>query len=273
MKKENLTQEKIQMYESIEPIWQCVIGAMFCFLCTSIGASLVFFFKKGNTNKMNGVLALAGGIMIASSFFSLLMPAIETCEENNLPIYLFVAIGFLIGGIFIVLSDKILDKFFNLEKFAKHRAFKRSIIFAGSITFHNIPEGMAIGVAFGSLTLGADSATITSAFMLALGIGLQNIPEGAAVALPLKAQGVKTSKSFFVGMLSGIVEPIFAVLAFLLCYYVGTILPFLLSFAAGAMVAVACCELIPEAVKNGKNKATIFLIIGFFIMALLDTCL
>lgn len=261
------------MYEGLPPIWQCVIGAMFCFLCTTIGASLVFFLRSNDSKKLSGVLALAGGIMIASSFFSLLMPAIEECEAKDLPIYLFVATGFLIGGIFIVLSDKILDRFFNIQRFSRHRAFKRSIIFAGSITFHNIPEGMAIGVAFGSLTLGADVASITSAFMLALGIGLQNIPEGVAVSLPLKVQGVKPRKAFFVGMLSGIVEPIFAILAFLLCVYVGTILPLLLSFAAGAMVAVATCELIPEAVQNGKNKATVFMVIGFFIMALLDTCL
>ena len=261
------------MYESLAPIWQCVIGALFCFLCTTTGASLVFFFRKHNEDKMSSILALAGGIMIASSFFSLLSPAIETCEQNDLPIYLFVAIGFLVGGLFIVLSDKILDKFFNLEKFSKHKTFKKSVIFVGSITFHNIPEGMAVGVAFGSLTLGADVTTIGAAFMLAFGIGIQNIPEGTAVALPLKAQGISTRKSFFIGMLSGIVEPIFALLAFLLCVYVSSILPFLLSFAAGAMVAVACCELIPESVKNGKNKATILLTIGFFVMALLDTTL
>ena len=259
------------MYDSLPPIWQCVIGAMFCFVCTTVGASLVFLFKNKKQEHLTTLLSLAGGIMIASSFFSLLTPAIETCETNNLPIFLYVAIGFLVGGLFIVLSDKILDKFFCLEKFSKHRTFKKSIIFVGSITFHNIPEGMAVGVAFGSLTFGGDVTTVAGAFMLAFGIGIQNIPEGAAVALPLKAQGISTKKSFFIGMSSGIVEPIFALLSFALCVYASSILPFLLSFAAGAMVAVACCELIPEAVKNGKNKATIFLTIGFFIMALLDT--
>lgn len=255
----------------LSPIWQCVLGAGFCFLCTSIGASFVFAIKNKRERQLTGFLAFAGGIMIASSYFSLLSPAIASCEEKNLPVYLYVAIGFLVGGIFIVLSDIILSKFFDTKKFSKHKTFKRSVIFVGSITFHNIPEGMAIGIAFGSLTLGADASTIASAFMLALGIGLQNIPEGTAVALPLKAQGVSSKKAFFIGVMSGIVEPIFAVLAFLLCVYIASFLPFLLSFAAGAMVAVATCELIPESVSNGKNRATIYMTIGFFLMALLDT--
>ena len=259
------------MFENLSPLLQCLIGATFCFLCTTSGASLVFMFQKKKQHQLFGLLSFAGGIMIASSFFSLLVPAIESCQEKDLPIYLYVALGFLVGGVFIVLSDKILDKFFNLKKFEKHKIFKRSVIFAGSITFHNIPEGMAIGVAFGSLAFGIDSTSFASAFMLALGIGLQNIPEGMAVALPPKAQGVSTKKSFFVGLLSGIVEPIFAVIAFLLCVYISSILPFLLSFAAGAMIAVATCELIPEAVSHHKNKATLFMLFGFFIMALLDT--
>ena len=259
------------MFEGLSPIVQCLIGAGFCFLCTTLGASLVFLIKDGNIKKLYVLLALAGGIMIASSFFSLLAPAIETCEEQNLPVYLYVALGFLIGGAFIVLSDKILDKFFSYDKFSKHKKFKKSVIFAGSITFHNIPEGMAVGIAFGSLALNADPVTAMSAFTLAFGIGIQNIPEGVAVALPLKVQGVSTKKCFLIGLISGIVEPLFAIFAFLLCFFVSSILPFLLSFAAGAMVAVATCELIPESVGYNKNKATLFMILGFVIMALLDT--
>ena len=250
---------------------QCVICAFFCFLCTTLGALFIYIFKNKNPEQMSKLLALAGGIMIASSFFSLLSPAIESCQKNNLPIYLYVAIGFLVGGVFIVLSDKILDKFFKLERFSKHRALKRAMIFTGSITIHNIPEGMAVGVAFGSIATSMGDATTVSAILLAVGIGIQNIPEGLTVALPLRTQGISTNKSFVIGMLSGSVEPLFALLSFALCFYVTSILPFLLSFASGAMVAVATCELIPDAVKCGKNKATIFMIVGFFIMALLDT--
>ncbi len=261
----------LELLDNIPIIWQCVICAMFCFLCTTFGALLIYAFKNKNPDQMSKLLALAGGIMIASSFFSLLSPAIDACEENDLPIYLYVAIGFFIGGTFIVLSDKILDRFFTFEKFAKHRAMKRAVIFTGSIVIHNIPEGMAVGVAFGSIATATGDATAISAILLAVGIGIQNIPEGLTVALPLKAQGVSTNKSFVVGMLSGSVEPVFAILAYVLCFYVTSIMPFLLSFAAGAMVAVATCELIPEAVKCGKNKATIFLVVGFALMALLDT--
>lgn len=261
----------LEFLNAIPTFWQCVICAVFCFLCTTFGAMLIFAFKNKSPDQMSKLLALAGGIMIASSFFSLLSPAIEACEENNLPIYLFVAIGFLVGGLFIVLSDKILDKFFNFERFAKHRAMKRAVVFTGSIVIHNIPEGMAVGVAFGSIATATGQPSAVAAILLAVGIGIQNIPEGLTVALPLRAQGVSTKKAFIVGMMSGSVEPLFAVLAFALCFYVTSILPFLLSFAAGAMVAVAACELIPEATKCGKNKATIFMVIGFAVMALLDT--
>lgn len=259
------------MLEGLSPLVQCLLGVSFCFICTTLGASMVFLIKGNNPKKLYVLLSLAGGIMIASSFFSLLNPAIEACEEQNLPVYIFVALGFLIGGLFIVLSDKILDKFFSMEKYSKHKNFKKSIIFAGSITFHNIPEGIAVGIAFGSIAINADPTMIMSAFALAFGIGIQNIPEGVAVALPLKVQGVSTKKCFFVGLLSGIVEPIFAIMAFLLCFFVSSVLPFLLSFAAGAMVAVATCELIPESVAHNKNKSTLFMILGFVIMAVLDT--
>lgn len=261
----------LELLDSIPVFWQCVICAVFCFLCTTFGALLIFAFKNKSPEQMCKLLAFAGGIMIASSFFSLLSPAIEACEKDNLPIYLYVAIGFLVGGIFIVLSDKILDKFFNLERFAQHKKMKRAVVFTGSIIIHNIPEGMAVGVAFGSIATATGGAHAVSAMLLALGIGIQNIPEGLTVALPLRAQGVSAKKAFCVGTLSGSVEPIFAVLAFALCFYVSSFLPFLLSFAAGAMVAVATCELIPEAVKCGKNKATVFMIVGFAVMALLDT--
>jgi len=261
----------LNFFLDLPVVIQTLIATLFCWFCTTLGASIVFFFVKIKPKYLTAMLALASGVMIASSFFSLLQPAIEACKENNLPTSLYVAIGFIIGGLFIVLSDKILDKFFKLEKYKDHKAFKKSIIFTGSITIHNIPEGMAVGVAFGSIGVGLESATVATALLLALGIGIQNIPEGTAVSIPLKQQGCSSKKSFIIATLSGIVEPLFAPLACLLCIFFNGILPFLLSFAAGTMIAVATCELMPEACKGSKNYSILFVILGFAIMAVLDT--
>lgn len=253
----------------IPTFWLCVIGGFICFLCTTLGAGFVFIFKNFSQKYLTIILAFSGGVMIASSFFSLIIPAIQTCEQQSLPAFLFITLGFFVGGTFIIISSKILDRFFTQTNYINRSGFKRSIMLTASITLHNIPEGMAVGVAFGSL-LNPTPSGIISAFMLAIGIGIQNIPEGASVALPLKREGVSTKKAFSMGILSGIVEPIFAPIAFCLCFFISGILPFLLSFAAGTMIAVAVCELLPEAVAISKNRSIFFLTIGFVLMALLD---
>jgi len=258
---------------NIPIFWLTIISGGLCFLCTSLGSSFVYIFKNFNQKHLTALLAFAGGVMIASSFFSLINPAIESCEENNLPAFLFISLGFFIGGAFIIISSKILDKFFTIDKFTTHKELKRSIMLTSSMTLHNIPEGMAIGVAFGALIGVESTASLISAFMLAVGIAIQNIPEGASVSIPLRREGVSTTKSFFIGSASGFVEFIFAPLSFLLCFVVGSILPFLLAFAAGTMIAVAVCELLPEAVSYSKNRAILYLTLGFVVMAILDLAL
>lgn len=254
---------------SISTFWLCVIGGFICFICTAIGAGLVFIFKNFNQKYLTIILAFSGGVMIASSFFSLIVPAIKTCEEQNLPAFLFITLGFFVGGSFIIFSSKILDKFFSQSNYLNKHGFRRCVMLTSSITLHNIPEGMAVGVAFGSL-VNSTTAGIISAFMLAVGIGIQNIPEGASITIPLKREGLPAKKCFSIGLLSGLVEPIFAPIAFGLCFFISGILPFLLSFAAGTMIAVAVCELLPEAVAISKNRSILFLTIGFAFMALLD---
>jgi ZIP family zinc transporter len=228
---------------------------------------------KGNGWESVSDKIVEDALLIASSFFSLINPAIEVCEEKNLPTVLFISLGFFVGGAFIIISSKILDNFFKFDKYAKHSGIKRSIMLTSSMTIHNIPEGMAIGVAFGALAGIDNTASLVSTFMLAIGIAIQNIPEGASVSIPLHRDGVPVVKSFFIGSASGFVEFLFAPLAFLLCYMVSNLLPFLLAFAAGTMIAVAVCELLPEAVSHSKNRAILFLTLGFVTMAILDLAL
>lgn len=263
----------LEWLAQVPVFWLCVIASLLCFLCTTFGASFIYLFKNLGHKYLTAILAFSGGVMIASSFFSLITPAIETCEEQNIPAFLFISLGFFIGGSFIIISSKILDKYFSTKNIMAKSSFKRSIMLTTSITLHNIPEGMAVGVAFGSLASGSTTAGIVSAFMLAVGIGIQNIPEGASVSLPLKREGISNHKAFLLGSMSGIVEPIVAPLAFLACYFISGILPFLLSFAAGTMIAVAVCELLPEAVSISKNRAILYLNLGFVIMAILDLAL
>ena len=184
------------------------------------------------------------------------------------------AIGFATGGLFVLLSDKFLDKVLKARKNSRNAiSLKRSILLVSAITIHNIPEGMAIGVAFGGLASGTPGMTLIAAIMLAVGIGIQNFPEGAAVALPLRNEGFSRFKSFMYGQASGLVEPISAVIGVVLVLTVRSILPFLLAFAAGAMLAVAARELLPESIQENKNLATLGLIAGFAIMMILDVAL
>ncbi len=262
----------INFFIQLNPIVQALLATIFTWLITLIGASLVFFFKEINKNIMDSMLGFSAGIMIAASFFSLISPALDMAESLNMITWLIVALGFISGGILILMGDKIFKKI-NTKK-NNYSSMKRVLMLIFSITLHNIPEGLAVGVAFGSICYNLDGATIGSACLLALGIGLQNFPEGTAVSVPLRREGLSRSKAFFFGQLSGIVEPIFGVIGALLVLKIRLILPFLLSFAAGAMIYVVVQELIPESQTNdNKGMISFFTLLGFTIMMILDVAL
>ena len=250
-------------------IWLTLLATLFTWGVTALGASSVFLIKKINQKFLDFVLGFASGVMIAASFWSLLNPAIELSENLGHTKWLFPAFGFLCGGIFVVFSDLFLDKIMQ----NKNKSRKRSVLLVGAITLHNIPEGLAIGVAFASTALGIEGATLVSAVLLSMGIGLQNFPEGMGASLPLRSEGLSRSKSFFYGQASGFVEPIAGLIGVLLARFTRLLLPFLLSFAAGCMVSVVSRELIPESCAKHKNYSSIGLIIGFIVMMILDVAL
>ncbi len=253
---------------------QALIATIFTWSITSIGSMVVFLFKKINKNIMDAMLGFAAGVMIAASFFSLLSPAITMAEELKLISWLVAAIGILLGGVLLFVGDKVFDILEKKKNLTKSSSFKRCLMLIVSITLHNIPEGLAVGVAFGSLYYGIDGATLSSAYMLALGIGLQNFPEGMAVSLPLRREGLSRKKAFFYGQLSGIVEPISGVIGAILVIKVRFLLPYLLAFAAGAMIYVVVEELIPESQTNKrKDLMAFFTLIGFAIMMIMDIAL
>lgn len=245
-------------------IYQALLATIFTYTMTALGASIVFFFKKVNKNIMDAMLGFSAGVMTSASFFSLLSPAIEHCNTLNLSPYIIVSIGFFCGGLLLFISDKIFNKILSKKN-------KRILMLISSITIHNIPEGLAIGIAFGSIYYKLTGVTSLSAIILALGIGLQNFPEGSAVSIPLLREGMSRKKAFFYGQLSAIVEPIFGVIGALLVIKIRILLPFFLSFAAGAMIYVVISELIPESQTNEKKEMmAIYTIIGFTIMMILD---
>ncbi|MBQ9013907.1 MAG: ZIP family metal transporter [Bacilli bacterium] len=255
----------------LNPIIQALIAGLFTYFITALGAALVLFMKKINKTFLDGMLGFSAGIMIAASFFSLLEPSIKISEELNINL-LFIIISFIFGGLFLLLGDKMYDHFDKKKK--KKQNIKRCVMLITSITLHNIPEGMAIGVAFGSVIYGIPGASLAAAWIIALGIGIQNFPEGSAISLPLRREGFSRKKAFFYGQISGIVEPIAAVLGAILVMKIRILLPILLSFAAGAMIYVVIEELIPESQNNKKkNLMTIFTLIGFSIMMFLDISL
>lgn len=243
----------IQWISQFTPVTQAFIGTMFTWGVTALGAGLVFFFKKINKDVLNGMLGFAAGVMIAASFWSLLAPGIEMAEELGQTPWLTAAIGFLGGGIFLFIVDKLLPHLHRGMDTSQAEGIKtswqRSILLILAITLHNIPEGLAVGVAFGAVGYGLPSATIGGAIALALGIGLQNFPEGAAVSIPLRREGFSRKKAFLYGQASGIVEPISGVIGALAVISMRPLLPYALTFAAGAMIYVVVEELIPEGKK------------------------
>ena len=264
---------KMNFLENVPTVWLALGASVFCWLITALGASLVFFFKKANVLVMNILMGFSAGVMIAASFWSLLSPAIDLSRELGYIDWLFPCIGFLAGGLFVIGVSKLLDKSLGANVETKAQSKRRSILLVTSITLHNIPEGMSVGVAFGAIAAGTPGSTLIGALTLALGIGLQNFPEGASVALPLRHEGYSRTKSFLFGQFSGIVEPCAAMLGYFLCTAIKAALPFCLAFSAGAMIAVVASELIPEACKESKNSAAIGCIAGFIVMMLMDVAL
>ena len=262
----------IDSFVQSSSIFMAFLATLFTWGITALGAMSVFFFKKMNQKILDLTLGFAAGVMIAASFWSLLMPAIELGDELGYVEWLLPSLGFLCGGFFVIVADIFLDRVMEKKKVINHSK-KRSILLVSAITLHNIPEGLAIGVAFGSVALGLEGASLISACLLAIGIGLQNFPEGAGVALPIRREGYSRKKSFFYGQASGIVEPIAGILGAILSMFIQSILPFLLSFAAGCMISVVGRELLPESSKIHKNHATIGLIAGFIVTMILDVSL
>ena len=251
-----------------------LLATMFTWFITLLGSSVVFFFKTINKTIMDAILGFAAGVMIAAAFFSLLSPSIEMSENLNLTSWLVASIGVMLGAILLFTGDKVFDKIEKKKNITNSSGFKRCLMLIFSITLHNIPEGLAVGVAFGSLAYNLDGATLSSACMLAFGIGLQNFPEGMAISLPLRRENFSRKKAFFYGQLSGIVEPISGVLGALLVLKARFLLPYLLAFAAGAMIYVVVEELIPESQTNKKKDFMAFsTLIGFVVMMIMDLAL
>ena len=260
-------------FESLHPAIQALIATTFTWGITALGALLVCFFKEMNKKVLDTVLGFSAGVMIAASFWSLLSPALELSNELGYIEWLLPTLGFIFGGLFVLLSDKFLEKVLQNKRSVQKASLKRSILLVSAITIHNIPEGMAIGVAFGGIASGIPGMTVIGAVMLAVGIGIQNLPEGAAVSLPLRSEGFSRWKAFLIGQASALVEPISAVIGVLLVVSIRSMLPFLLSFAAGAMIIVVARELLPESVQENKNLSTFGVICGFVLMMVLDVAL
>jgi ZIP family zinc transporter len=269
---------KLDLLLDYNPVYLALFATIFTWLVTALGSSMVFFFKTINKKILNSMLGFAAGVMIAASFWSLLKPAIEMAEESGTLTWMPAVIGFLSGGAFLFLVDKLLPHLHMGLSADKAEGVKttwqRSILLVLAITLHNIPEGLAVGVAFGALANNPDVGMLTGAIALTIGIGLQNFPEGAAVSIPLRREGISRLKAFNYGQLSGFVEPIAGVIGAYLVLTITPLLPYALSFAAGAMIFVVVEELIPESqTGNETDLSTIGAMLGFAIMMLLDVAL
>lgn len=270
-----------EWFFELNPLMQALIGGLFTWGMTSVGAGVVFFTKSVSQKVLDSMLGFAAGVMIAASVWSLIIPSIEMTEAMGGIGWLPAAAGFLVGGLFLRVCDAFLPHLHiglpKSEAEGVSTSWRRSTLLVLAITLHNIPEGLAIGVLFGGAAAGIDptgTATIAGAIALAMGIGIQNLPEGTAVSVPLRREGVGVGKSFYYGQLSGAVEPIFCVIGALAVIYVQPILPFALAFAAGAMIYVVVEELIPESQLHGNaDLATLGTMVGFVIMMTLDVAL
>lgn len=263
--------------DELSPVLLAAIGTGITFLATTLGAAVVFFFRnRVNPNFQRIFLGFAAGVMIAAAVWSLIIPAIEMAEEQGTVGWLPAAGGFILGAVFLFLLDNLLPHLHpgSASPEGLPSRLRRTTMLVFAVTLHNIPEGMAVGLSFGMAGGEGSVVTIASAMALAVGIGLQNFPEGAAISLPLKQEGVSRTKAFFYGACSGIVEPIFGILAVLIAGTVTPIMPWLLAFAAGAMIYVVVEELIPEAhLGEHSHLGTFGVLSGFVIMMILDIAL
>lgn len=261
------------------PVLQAFLATLFTWGMTAAGAALVFGTKNVPRKLLDAMLGFAAGVMIAASFWSLLLPAIDLSEGGALPKWIPPVIGFLVGGIFLRGLDLVLPHLHPGMAKAEGvpTSWRRSVLLVSAITLHNIPEGLAVGVTFGAVglgvTQGVPEATLGAAIALAVGIGLQNFPEGTAVSMPLRREGMSRGRSFFYGQLSGAVEPVAAIVGAAAVLFAQPILPYALAFAAGAMIFVVAEELIPEAKRGSPDIAALSLMVGFAVMMTLDVAL
>lgn len=271
----------LETFSTYHPVLQAFLAGLFTWGCTIAGSSIVLFFKTVSRKLLDVMSGFAAGVMIAASFWSLLAPSISYAEENGYGALSFLpaAIGFLLGGAFLRLTDAIIPHLHIGEPIENREGIEtaapKNLLLFLAITIHNIPEGLAVGVAFGAAAHGLSTGnTLMSAIGLALGIGLQNFPEGAALSMPIRAGGSSRWRAFNIGQLSAIVEPIAAVIGAYAVVSMTTILPYALAFAAGAMIFVVVEELIPESQINGNSdNATLGLMVGFTVMMILDVAL
>lgn len=268
----------ISQLQGLNPILQALLATLFTWGVTALGAAVVFFFRGVNRKLLDGMMGFAAGVMIAASYWSLLAPAIEMAADGTLPPWIPASVGFLAGGAFLFGVDKLLPHLHlgldveNAE--GVKTTWQRSVLLVLAITLHNFPEGLAVGVAFGAAAADLQSASFAAATALAIGIGLQNFPEGVAVSMPLHGEGMSKWKSFFYGQASALVEPVAGVLGAAAVYFFRPLLPYALSFAAGAMIFVVIEELVPESQTNGNaDIATLSALGGFTVMMILDVAL
>jgi ZIP family zinc transporter len=264
----------LEFFEGLNPVLQAFLATAFTWAVTALGAAAVFLTREVNQKVLDWMLGFAAGVMIAASYWSLLAPAIEMSAEGNGPAWLPAAAGFLGGGLVLASIDRLLP---HLHLYQPREAaeglsttWRRSVLLVLAITLHNFPEGLAVGVAFGAVAADIPAATLSGAIALAIGIGIQNFPEGLAVSMPLRREGMSARRSFFYGQSSALVEPVAGVLGAALVLFIRPILPYALSFAAGAMIFVVIEELIPEAESRSPDLATMGALLGFAAMMILD---
>jgi zinc transporter, ZIP family len=265
-------------FSELSPVLQALLATIFTWFMTAIGASFVFFMKTMSRKVLDLMLGFAAGVMIAASVWSLLIPAMEFAEVDGLPAWMPALVGFALGGLFLFVVDRILPHLHpglsSEHTEGIHVSWNRTALLLAAITLHNIPEGLAVGVAFGAAAMEGSSTSLAAAVALAIGIGIQNLPEGTAVSMPLRGTGMSRRKSFFYGQLSAVVEPVAAVIGAALVVLAQPILPYTLAFAAGAMIYVVVEEVIPESQgNNNTDLATGGAMAGFAIMMVLDVAL